>query len=61
MHSYVIESKKDLKEIFCGLPLRNLVEIQQCFTNIIEIKNNKANVLDKDYFLAKEIGDDKNV
>ena len=61
MHSYVIESKKDLKEIFCGLPLRNLVEIQQSFTNIIEIGKDKVNVLDKDYFLGKEIGDDKNV
>jgi hypothetical protein len=55
MHSYLIETEKDLKELFCGLPLRNLVEFQQSIKSILEIKDNDVENLDADYFLSKKL------
>ena len=39
MFTYMIETKKSIKEIFSGLPLRNLVELQQNVTSIVDISN----------------------
>jgi hypothetical protein len=55
MYSYLIETEKDLKELFCGLSLKNLVEFQQSIKSILEIKDNDVVNLDVDYFLSKKL------
>jgi hypothetical protein len=55
MHSYLIECEEDIKELFCNLPLNNLVEFQRNIKSILQIDDDKIQSLDADYFLSKKL------
>jgi hypothetical protein len=55
MHTYLIESEIDLKELCCNLPLKNLVEFQKNIKSILQVDADKIENLNADYFLAKKL------
>ena len=55
MPIYIVESRKDLKEITCNLPLNVLVDLSINIKRIAKIKDDEIEELNDEYFLLKEM------
>lgn len=52
---YIVESRKDLKEITCNLLLNVLVDLSNNIKRIAKIKDDEIEELNDEYFLLKEM------
>ena len=52
---YIVESRKDLKEITCKLLLNVLVDLSNNIKRIAKIKDDEIEELNDEYFLLKEM------
>ena len=55
MPIYIVEFRKDLKEIVCNLPLNILVDLSINIKRIARIKDDEIEELNDEYFLLKEM------
>lgn len=55
MPIYIVESRKDLKEITCNLLLNVLVDLSNNIKRIAKIKDDEIEELNDEYFLLKEM------